>query len=156
MADSAYCTRPELSLWGAPAAAFADIEPGDQDEAIKAASSVIDGYLKERLNLPLITFGRDIRRACAIIVAYDLISANRGRNPEEAGDRDPLYDRYKSVMDWLKQVGEGLPTSAVGSPVADPVAVVAGTASVSSNCQRGWQNDTSTFGFGGAFTGRRR
>src|SRR3954462_10669195 len=153
MADSAYCTRPELSTWGAPAAAFADIEPDTQDEAIKAASSLIDGYLKERLNLPLVDYGRDIKRACAIIAAYDLISASRGRNPEEAGDRDPLYDRYKSIMDWLKQVAEGMPTPAIGSPVGDPVTEIAGTASVSSNQQRGWQGDTT---FGGAFTGRRR
>jgi phage gp36-like protein len=154
MADAAYCTRPELSIWGAPAAAFASIEPDTQDEAIKAASDVINGYLEQRLNLPLISYGREIRRACAIIAAYDLISASRGRNPEEAGDRDPLYDRYKSIMDWLKQVAEGLPTTAVGSPVPDPTVEIVGGASVSSNRQRGWQSDVGCFG--GAFTGRRR
>lgn len=156
MADSAYCTRPELSTWGAPAAAFADIEPDTQDEAIKGASSLIDGYLSEQLNLPLVSFGRDIRRACAIIAAYDLITASRGRNPEEAGDRDPLYGRYKSVIDWLKQVADGLQTSAVGSPVASPVTPSLAGPTVTSNCERGWQGDTSSFGFGGAFTGRRR
>ncbi len=156
MADSAYCTRPELYIWGAPAAAFTDVEPDDQDQGIMGASAVIDGYLKSHVNLPLLSFGRDIKRACAIIAAYDLISASRGRNPEEAGDRDPLYGRYKATMAWLSDVGEGLvTTSAVGSPIAPVETEAPGTATVSSNRQRGWQQE-SGFSSPEAFSGRRR
>lgn len=156
MADSAYCTRRELALWGTTAAALQDIEPDDQDNAIMGASSVIDGYLKSHLNLPLVSWDRDIRRACAVIAAYDLIAASVGRNPEESGDNDPLENRYARIMKWLEQVGEGLViTSAIGSTVAVDEPQGLGAATVSSNFQRGGQDDLGV-NLGGTFTGRRR
>lgn len=142
---AAYCTRPELAIWGAPAAALADIDPENQDRAISSASTRIDGYLAARVLLPLVTWGDDIRRAAAILAAYDLIPVTRGRNPEEAGDRDPIYDRYKDTVAWLEQVRDGrVTTTAVGQPPnsARNVPVVI------SNASRGWQ------GGSGPFTGR--
>lgn len=157
MAGNAYCTRPELAIWGAPADAFSDIEPEQQDKAIASSTTRIDGYIATRVNLPLLSWGDDIRRACAVIATYDLIPATRGRNPEEAGDRDPIYDRYKDVLAWLQAIKDGevqIP-EAVGSPVAPPAADT-GISMVTSNRQRGWQGDSSSCGPGDAFTGRRR
>lgn len=146
--SAGYCTRTELTLWGAPSDAFTNLEPELQTTAIVGAASVIDGYLSARLTLPLISWGDDIRRACAIIATYDLIAATRGRNPEEAGDRDPIYDRYKETVAWLQGVAAGrvLVPTAVGQPSVTTKSVPV----ILSNESRGWQ------GAGGPFTGRGR
>lgn len=91
---SAYCTRSDLSVWGTTAGALVSVDPETQDAAIAGGAAMIDSYLASRITaFPLVTWGVDIRRANAIIAAYDLISASRGRNPEEAGDQDPLLIR---------------------------------------------------------------
>lgn len=154
VAQTSYCKRSDLSTFGTTADALEDVDPGVQDACILAASARIDGALKTHGNLPLVDWGMDITRAAAVLAAYDVIVASRGRNPEESGEPDPLLDRYKMVEKWLSDVADGLATTAVYSPApppADPGSV--GGAFITSNTSRGWQ---STDGRGGAFSGRRR
>lgn len=155
MAGTAYCNRSELYLWGAPTAAFSHIEPDDQDLGILGASAYIDSFIGDRFTLPLISFGADYKRACAIVAAYDLIWATRGANPDEDGPKDPLLIRYEQTIEWLTSIRNGGASSAVGSPLPSPVPSDGNGANVSSNVQRGWQTSSSTFGRSDAFSGRR-
>jgi len=154
VAQTSYCQRSDLSVFGTTADALEDVDPDVQDRCISAASARIDGALRAHVNLPLVDWGMDITRAAAILAAYDAISASRGRNPEEDGEPDDLAIRYRSVEKWLSDVAEGLSTTAVGSPVpapSDPSSI--GGPLITSNRPRGWQNNLGT---GGAFSGRRR
>ena len=98
--QAAYCLRSELSTWGAPDAAISDIDPSVLDQCISGASGLVDSYLKDRVILPLLDWGVDIRRATAIIAVWDALFASRGANPEEDGngDSNPQERRYKDVI----------------------------------------------------------
>ncbi len=155
MADSAYCSRTELYLWGAPSPAFSDVEPDNQDAGIVGASAFIDSYIGNRFVLPLVSYGADYKRCCAIISAYDLIFATRGVNPDEDGPKDPLLLRYEQMIEWLEGIRDGGSSSAVGSPVPVPGTDTGSGALVTSNSMRGWQDDRGAVS-SGAFSGRRR
>lgn len=154
MADQAsFCTRAEVSTFGARADA---IEPADIEvinSTIAARTAWICSYLADRVQLPIVAWGMDLRQACAIAVAWDLTAAPIGRNPEvNVVEADPLYLRFKGVERWLDKIVAGGPMPVVtGTPGAIPDAP-AGAARVVSNTSRGWQD----FGdHGGAFSGGR-
>lgn len=147
-----YCSAREIGIYGVQADAIASIAPVDQDAAIEAASDLIDSYLRAQFKLPLVAFGNDIKRAAAIISAYDLLSA-RGLNPADAGD-DGLKARYDDVVRWLTAISKGTAVPQVtDSSSGAQSGVPSGGPRVSSNGSRGWQETTDSLGT--AFTGRR-
>lgn len=156
VAQTLYCKRSDLSIFGTTSAALAVVDTTVQDRCISGASARIDGALRSQVNLPLTNWGDDILRAAAIMAAYDCIYGNRGQNPEAGpvDDTDPLVRRYDEVVKWLSDVADGMGTTAVGSPTPVDASTPAGAAQVFSNVSRGWQDSSS--GRQGAFTGRRR
>jgi phage gp36-like protein len=158
MADQApLCTRADIGQFGARTQALESADVEVQDNTILARSAWICSYLGDRVPLPLLVWGMDLRQACAIAVAWDLTSAPIGRNPEDVAENDPLYLRYKGIERWLEKIADGGPLPVVtGSPgVVGPAPI--GSAIVGSNSSRGWQvfSDDS-FDSGGAFSGGRR
>lgn len=103
---SSYATIADLTTWGAPAAALTPYTGQQQQNALDAAASVLDSYLGSRFKLPLIAWGLDVRRSCAIVAVYDLIVA-RGVNPD-APLVKTLEERYTAELKWLKLVAEGI------------------------------------------------
>jgi phage gp36-like protein len=139
-----YCDVSELHRWGVNEAALEDVAADDQEAALDAASDLIDSYLRQRYTLPLVSWGHDLKRACAIIAAWDLISA-RGYNPNDPAD-DNLRQRYEDTIAWLRDISAGkvAPQITDSTPGATEGQAPPGArVQVSSNVQRGWQ-DTST------------
>lgn len=100
-----YAVVTDLTLYGAPAGAFAATTPEQQAAAINAANALADDYLGRRFTLPLSQWGPDLVRAVAVIATYDLIVV-RGSNPESPGNAD-LHARWQAAIDWLKGIAEG-------------------------------------------------
>jgi phage gp36-like protein len=150
---ASYCTRAELSQYGIAADALEDVSTTDQDASISGASDLIDSYLRQKFTLPLVAWGSDIRRACAIVAVYDLIAGNRGYNPATPGD-DTLRLRYEDVLAWLKMIANGQVSPEAtdsSSGAVEGVPPPSGRVRFASNAQRGW----STTGTRGPFTGGR-
>lgn len=148
---AAYCEIEELGRWGISADALEDVQDPDSDAAIAGASDLIDSYLRSRFTLPLVAWGDDLRRACAIIAVYDLMQT-RGYNPAEPEDKQ-LEIRYRDVIRWLERIssGQAVPTVTDSSSGAQS-GVSSARAQVVSNSQRGWYDRD---GNGGPFSGGR-
>ena len=100
----AYATPSDLARLGVAAAALSDVPVPDQEAALDAASRLADSYLARRYRLPLVSWGDDLKRAVALIAAYDLIAV-RGFAPEGADEH--LRLRYEDAIRWLEQVAKG-------------------------------------------------
>lgn len=149
-----YCTVEDVSRYGVNAAAIGALSSDEHIKpVIKAQSGVIDGYLRLRYTLPLLTWGDDIRRACAILVACDVLTT-RGAKPGENPDDKPIFDRCDEVLAWLKLIADGK----VAPDVTDssPIQTAGGPrmGKVASNQQRGWFAEDASRA--GPFQGRRR
>lgn len=150
---ASYCTTAELSTYGIRAEALRSISPDDLQAAIGAASDVIDGYLRTRYQLPLVAWGTDIRRLCAMLACHDLMRT-RGYNSARAGD-EQLDKMYDDAIAQLRDISSSKfsPNVTDSQPSATPgQAQGGGTAQVSSYAGRGWSARTGRSG--GAFQGR--
>jgi phage gp36-like protein len=151
VASSQYCTAAELVSLGIRAEAIRGISSDDLAAAIEAASDEIDSYLNARYVLPLVSWGKDVRVACARLAVYQLIVA-RGFNSARAGDQQ-LLEQHDMAERWLRGIANGqvAPMVTDSSTPATP-GKVSGGVKVTSNVTRGY-NAAPTGG--GAFTGRR-
>lgn len=120
--------------------------------ALDAASLLVDNYVGAATNgygtalyeVPLIDWGADIRRAAAVIAAWEIVRVHRIR-PGEPVDENPLYLAYKDVLSWLKGLGTGAITIVGVDPIPTEVGGAGmGTPMASSNAQRGY-HETSGF-----------
>ena len=99
---SMYAALPDLYTHGAPEKAFGQLEEYQKNNAIIAASSVVDSFLRGRYSLPLLDWDIAITEATCRIAAYNLLVA-RGYNPA-AGSDPNILDRYNQAMMWLEKV----------------------------------------------------
>lgn len=142
MAQATYCTPRDLTVFGVPAEAIEDVSVDvNIVQTIEAASTWIDGYLKKRYTLPLVTFGVDIKRAAAILAASDVLFS-RGIDPESASYK-VLRQRQDDIVAWLELVGQGsvvpdVTDSSTSGPIGRP-----GRARITANSSRGWQTDST-------------
>lgn len=147
----AYCTIEDLPRFGVSRDALDPIQITDQKAGISAAQEMIDSYLRSRYTLPLVAVGGDIKRACAIITAYDLLSA-RGYNPNAPGDEN-LRERYLDIIRWLERIAAGTVTPDVtDSGSGSGTGGSSFGARVVSNVSRGYSVPDGT---GGPFSGGR-
>jgi phage gp36-like protein len=102
-----YATPSDLYRLALRAPALNGISSADQNQALEAASRVADSYLQARYQLPLAAWDYDLRRAVAIIAAYDLLSG-RGFAPE--GSDEHVRLRYEDAIRWLRDVSLGVVT----------------------------------------------
>jgi phage gp36-like protein len=103
-----YCTLAELRDLGLNPDAFVEMPAPKRHQAIASRSTFIDGFLG-RFTLPLVTWGDDIKRCCAVLASIDLIR-NRGIGPDDSLDFDTIEKRQ---IDWLKLVSQGTVTPQV-------------------------------------------
>lgn len=93
-----YAERTDLVRFGLTAEALEDVPTATQDEALDAASAVLDGYVASRKKLPLSAWGDDLRRYACGIAAYDIM-VTRGYDPH-AGNDENLRKRFDDALDW--------------------------------------------------------
>src|SRR5687768_909498 len=98
----------EIADLTVPAAALSSISTPDQNDFLLKASVFADSYLASRFELPLVTWGSDLKDAVAAIATFRLLM-KRGFSPE-AGDNKTYQDQYKDAVSWLKDVGSGKAT----------------------------------------------
>jgi phage gp36-like protein len=133
-----YCTVAEIAEGGVSDQALDGIPVEKQRARIRAASDLIDSYLRQRYTLPLQAFGDDIREACEVIAAHELIFGTRGASPD---DDSALSKRYDKKIRWLEQIAAGKVTPDItdSSPGAGAgPAVAPGKPRVISASSRGW------------------
>src|SRR4051794_15034224 len=98
--------------------------------ALDAASQEADGYLGAQYTLPLLAWGKDLRKYVSQLAAYDIL-ATRGRNPQ--GLDEDVRMRRDDAIRWLKDVRAGVitpagivdstPNQVAGTPGFEPVVV---------------------------------
>ena len=102
-----YADLDDLGRLGLRKLASAGLSDADLLAALAAASELADSYLRSQYKLPLASWGADVRRAVAMIAAWDILSAQRGFNPDSPGDQIWLA-RYEQAVAWFKDVAKGL------------------------------------------------
>jgi phage gp36-like protein len=100
-----YATQADLALYGLTAAALGSFSPTEQDAALTAASSMADGYMGGRFNLPLTSWGQDLRLHVSKMAAW-LLMSRRGFKPGVT-DAESLYQGYKDAVAWLRDISTG-------------------------------------------------
>jgi phage gp36-like protein len=130
---SQYATIEELYTYGAPAVAFGSLPSDVLTNALTAASSLADGFLRSRYAMPLTAWGSDLKQAVCKIATYEVLSV-RGYNPAAGADVN-LLNRHLEAMAWLKGVSRGEIHLDVTPALATPSQ---GSAVVVSASRRGW------------------
>lgn len=107
VAVQVYASIPDFYRFGARAAA---LPPGysteEIDEALEAATDFVTSRLTGH-DTPLTAWGDDLRRATAIVAAYDVMQAAIGVSPEEGQSKDVFERRYLEIVKWLDKVAAG-------------------------------------------------
>jgi phage gp36-like protein len=129
-----YADVTDLGRLGLRQLATAGLSVDDLNVALVAASEVADGYLRAQFRLPLVSWGSDLRRHVAMIAAWDILSAQRGFNPDSPGDQIWLA-RYQQALQWLKDVANGL---LVPNIVDSTPQIRDGAPRVRTSPRRGW------------------
>lgn len=144
MADrtAGYATPTDLEnpALGLPPRALSVIGPTVLNDALIAASDMMDSYLLSRYTGPIIAWGRDMRTCCCHIAAYHLL-AGQGMNPVNSSADDHVRLRYEDALRWLKDVSKGAasPTGLVDStPTADEGLVATESPVFATTVKRGW------------------
>lgn len=105
---SSYATLQDLYVHGLPGAALSGMLESEQQAALDAASTLADGYLRNKFTLPVITPSLDLVMAVCQIAAWNLLR-RRGFNPEGAIDAT-VRQGYEDAVSWLKRVSDGTTT----------------------------------------------
>lgn len=101
---AAYSTRTQLYALGVNFQAISPITVEAQEQALEAASRLVDSYLW-KLNPPLAVFTGELSEAVAVIASYTLMSA-QGFDPEH-DDSKNLRLRYLDKIRWLESLDGG-------------------------------------------------
>ena len=118
---SSYATTEDLSNLGVTSDSFEDIDDEKLQAALDSASTLADGYLASKFQLPLVSSGQDLAEAVCKIAAYNLLGS-RGYNPELGGDV-VLRARYDDAIRWLEGVSAGKISPAITDSSGGPAQV---------------------------------
>jgi phage gp36-like protein len=129
-----YATLDDLAQLGLKRLATAGITDADLNAALVAASELADGYLRAQFMLPLVSWGADLRRHVAMLAAWDILSAQRGFNPD--GPANEIWlQRHDQAMAWFRDISRGV----VSPNVIDSTPCRRdGAPRVSTGTRRGW------------------
>ena len=105
-APASYITESELYALGLPRKGLRDVSSQDILAAIEGASRWVDSYLSKIYQLPLLTWGSEIKTATAKIAAYNLMST-RGVAAGLNGV-DMLRMGFEDARQWLELVSKGV------------------------------------------------
>lgn len=98
-----YADLTDLHTYGMPSVALRDVPTTTKAKALRAASMKADTKLGLAFDLPLISWGDDLRECVAKIAAYDLLSF-KGFNPD--GDDANVRTRHDDAWKLLGQVAD--------------------------------------------------
>lgn len=102
---ASYITVQELLDQGVPPDGLSGLSNAQLSDAIAWASDEIDGYLAKRFKLPLVKVSSDIKRRCAVLASFHLLT-RRGFRPG-APLNDMLVKIYDDAVAWLLEVSKG-------------------------------------------------
>ena len=102
-----YATYAQFLQYGLRAGAVAGIAREDIEAQLAASSSVGDGYLRAAYSLPLVAWGHDLSLNVCKHAQWEVMSAQKGFNPENPGNTIYL-ERYNPAVRWFEQVSKGL------------------------------------------------
>lgn len=131
---SSYADITDLTRYGLPETALADLDPEAVQGTLDAASSTADSYFANRFPIPYPNPGTDLVDAVCRIAAFNIM-ATRGYNPD--GDAGQLRLRYEDAIRWLEQVAAEKVTPANAAQAAGGESL-ADFATYSSRSLRGW------------------
>lgn len=134
IAHQLYCLPSDLTKFGIPASAIADMDDEQLASACLSASDEANGYLASAYALPLVKWDSDLRKHVAAMAVADLM-AFRGYDPESGMDKLIQYRRDEAIK-WLNRVADGQlkPPGIVDQTPLVPEQEVY----VVSNATRGW------------------
>lgn len=137
-----YATEEDLKnpAQGLPAKALERINTPDLEQAVIAASDLIDSYLTNRFEMPILKWQNDLSGSCAAIAAYNLL-AGRGFNPQAGSADEQVRLRYEDAIRWLKDCARGLATPAGivdSTPAVDAGLVETESPLFNTTQKRGW------------------
>lgn len=130
----AYALPADMATYAAPSPAFGTITITEKTEALISATSFVNSYLQARYTLPIAGWGKDIRRATAILASYDLLLA-RGLFRDESQQKNLQLQRDQ-VVKWLEQIRDGLATP--DGLVDNTPTVTNGSSILYTRTKRGW------------------
>lgn len=116
----AYLTRVQFLDQSIPGDAFSGLTDQQIDDALSWASDEADSYLGKRYQLPLISWGNDLRRKTGELAQYYLLS-RRGFRPNSGNDEIAIK-RYDDAIKWFRDVSNGvvvLASTVDSSPLLD-------------------------------------
>lgn len=133
-AHQIFCQLEDVSALGAVSDAITDLSPDTKARGLIAGSDIVANYLQAGGDMPKLTWGDELRRAAAIISAYDLI-CGRGFDPNEYDSN--FRTRYEDVIKWLEKIaaGELEPTE---PPDEEDPDTGSGGAFIVTTAKRGW------------------
>ncbi len=102
---ASYITAQELQDQAVPADGLSGLTTWQLDDAIAWASAEIDGYLAKRFTLPLKTVSNDIKRRCAIIASFYLLTRRGFRVNSDLNEM--ITKLYDDAVTWLLRVSRG-------------------------------------------------
>lgn len=99
MAQNIYATSADMSV---PSKALADMSSDTVANALARASSMADGYVRKRYNLPLQDWTQSLTQAVADIATW-IVMKNRGFNPDAESSKT-IQGAYRDALEWLESV----------------------------------------------------
>lgn len=99
-----YCDPGDIVEYAIPERAIAQVTQDRRIAACISASDQADGYLSTRKQLPLLSWGNDLREHVANIAAAALVR-HRGVDPQSADAI--VFDGRDQAMRWLKSIATG-------------------------------------------------
>jgi phage gp36-like protein len=141
-----YCTADDLDTIGLGSRALSKMTATEKTAAIKAASSLIDSYLRNQYTLPLARVGEDLKQCCAILACYGLLRT-RGFDPAADGNEVIVTERDNQTR-WLESIAKGSTAPDITDSSPESYKFGAGPRVITST-PRGYVNRSGTRG---AFT----
>lgn len=98
-------SRIDLERFGLPQGWLAAVGDEELEATLSAASAIAAGYLATKYQLPLLSWGDDLRRAVCHIACWDLM-CKQGFDPESPSDR-VVQQRSDDAIRWLREIAAG-------------------------------------------------
>lgn len=102
-----YADAGDLDTYGAlPAASSALFATAQKNAVLDEVSAFADSYMTGRVpELPLTSWGLDLRGACARMAAWKLLQGLRGYDAAGAGNS--YKTAYDEAVRWLRDISKG-------------------------------------------------
>lgn len=156
MAQKLYCTSSDMSV---PSKALQGVATDTIANAIARASSMADGYIRKRFDLPLQDWTQSLTQAVADIATW-IVMKDRGFNPD-AESTKVIQSSYRDALSWLEDVANNevdpafVDANGVGQDEDDAASKpVEKSFVVYGSSGSGFGNDGSSGSGGGGFWGR--